>query len=373
MIKSQMIKSKKNRNKIKHLQTYLTKEKIKCAFFVNMDFNNPDSNFFYLTNFKGYGILVIDIKSAKLYVPEMEYDSAKSKVSKFVKVIKSKNLFSDVKSKINIAKNQKIGIDGSSIKLNNYKKFKKLFNCKFTDISSLLFNLRKIKTESEIKKIKKAVKITDQIFHKLFWNIKKFNTETDIEAFLTSETIKAGCELSFRPIVASGAGGATPHYKAQPKKIRKGFLVIDFGLKYNGYCSDLTRILYVGTPSKKEIENYYLVLSAQKKAIKSCVVGTKYSDVHKISVAEFGSKAKNFIHNIGHGVGIDVHEAPNVKVKKGLISGGDILEQNMVITIEPGLYFPGKYGIRIEDDLLITSRGPKVLSTVGKNLLIINY
>ena len=361
-------------NKIKKLQTILNKEKIKYAILLNLKWDKPCSNFFYHAGFSGYGILVVGKnKKAELYVPEMEYEKAKATVNKGINVVKCKNsMIQELKKKCKLRKNMLVGVDETALTHAGYKRLRKEIGCKLKDISKYVLIERSVKTRQETSKIRKACKIADDVFHKMFWNFKRFKTESDVEAFMVSEALKQGCEVAFKPIIASGAGGSQPHYIAQKRKLRKGFCVVDFGVRFKGYNSDMTRTIYVGTPTRKEIEHYYLVLEVQKKAIERCKVGFKFSEIDKMARKDMGKDAKWFNHGIGHGLGLDVHELPAVKVKQKREKGfSDELEENMILTIEPGVYIPEKYGIRIEDDILVTRDGPKVLTKTGKNLLII--
>jgi Xaa-Pro aminopeptidase len=180
-----------------------------------------------------------------------------------------------------------------------------------------------------------------------------------VKNFLENETRKKGYELAFNPIVASGKNSSLPHYNAENIKLRKGFCVIDFGVKYKSYCSDITRTFYIGKPTKKEIEEYEKVLFVQEKCIKMIKQGTKAEKPYLFAKKEL----KNMIHGLGHGVGVEIHESPNL-----LEGSKDILLKNMVFTIEPGNY--NKYGIRIEDTVLLKSKA-EILTRIDKKLKII--
>ena len=171
---------------------------------------------------------------------------------------------------------------------------------------------------------------------------------------------------SFDIIVASGKRGALPHGAASNKVIEDGdFVTIDYGCVYNGYCSDITRSFLVGKQNKKMEEVYKIVKAAQEAAIKGVKAGIKACEVDKIARDYITSKGygEYFIHSTGHGLGIEVHDPISVSSKSDMV-----LEENMIITVEPGIYIPNVGGIRIEDDVLVTKDGYKVMTSACKRL-----
>ncbi|MBW2985115.1 Xaa-Pro peptidase family protein [Candidatus Woesearchaeota archaeon] len=335
----------------------LKKEKINTAIFFG-----SDSTIKYFTSFDGFACLMIPAKkSPKLFVPDLEYTRAKE-TSK-IKPTKWKNdIYKYIKE---IAKNSTLGIDKEKISANQYQRIKKqLSKNKIKDISKIIVNLRKIKTEEEINNLKIACKKTDEIIKDAINQLKsnKLKTETEVASYLISETIKQGLEIAFDPIIASGENSKHPHYKPKDTRLKQGFCVIDFGVKYKNYCSDMTRTIYIGTPSKEEISLYNKVLIAQKTAIDKAKPNKSCSKLHQDAEKLLNQK---MIHALGHGIGIDVHEAPSINSKSK-----DILKRNMVIAIEPGIY--NKQGIRIEDTVLIKEKAmpltitPKTLISIKK-------
>jgi Xaa-Pro aminopeptidase len=221
---------------------------------------------------------------------------------------------------------------------------------------------------SEINNVKKACQITTEILSKLLANLKKnsFETELDIANFLKKETYKRGCRLAFKPIAAIGKNAAEIHHKPNETKLHRGFLVIDFGVRYKGYCSDCTRTFYLGKPNKKEKELYNLVLLAQETGIMYSNPGEYAANIDLIVRAALWKYFKNFVHGTGHGVGKRIHQSPNLKPR-----GRRILRKDMIITVEPGLYFKKKLGIRIEDTILIKEKA-YILTRLTKRLVIVN-
>lgn len=221
--------------------------------------------------------------------------------------------------------------------------------------------------KSEIKKIKKACSITDKILKQLIKELRKhsFKTELDIYIFLKQKTKENNCKLAFKPIVATASNAAEIHHKATNTKLKKGFLIIDFGVKYKGYCSDCTRTLYLGKPSKKEKELYNLVLQTQLTAISYTLPRMNCGDLDAITRASFGEYMRYFAHGLGHGLGKRIHQSPNLKPNNRYH-----LKKGIILTIEPGLYFKRRFGIRIEDTILLKNR-PIILTKTTKKLMTI--
>jgi Xaa-Pro aminopeptidase len=175
--------------------------------------------------------------------------------------------------------------------------------------------------------------------------------------------------MSFPTIVASGARSALPHGRASEQAIRPGgFVVCDFGVILEGYCSDQTRTVWVGAASEEARKAYHAVLEAQKAAVDAVRPGIAVGQVDSAArkVLQKAGLARNFTHSTGHGVGLEIHEIPRVADGQK-----EILQPGMVITIEPGVYFPGKWGVRIEDMVAVTSVGREVLTPTGKGFLAV--
>jgi Xaa-Pro aminopeptidase len=349
-------------------QKEMKKEGIGLSLFFNVDGDNIDPNIIYFSQYTGFGILAITQKKALLFVPRAENDRAK-KTSKVRVVVAEKKMLKTLKQRIKKV-NGKIGIDKNRVTLNFYKILRKEIRGRYLDVSPMCQNLRAIKTDNEISLMREACRIADEIMHKTFWSFKKFKTEAEVAAFMINEAGKKGAGVAFKPIIASGRNACEAHHFPTNEKIKKGFCVIDFGVRYKGYCSDMTRTIYFGEPSKEEVEIYYSVLDIQQKLINECRPGASFVRINMKAHELFGKKSRYFTHLIGHGLGVEVHENPNPKKtgRRTLIR----LAENSVVTIEPGLYYPNKLGIRIEDDILIGSKGPEVLTKTGKNLLIIS-
>ncbi|MBN1544560.1 aminopeptidase P family protein [Candidatus Woesearchaeota archaeon] len=353
--------------RLKEFQRLLAKNKIGLALFFSLDGDNADPNLVYFTQYTGFGALAITPKNAFLLVPALE--AARARKSRMVRVVVAKGrLIKSLKKELK-SRPKKTGIDKNRLSINFYKALHKEIKSSYVDISGMCLRLRATKTPKEISIIRKACHTADEIMHKTFWKFKSFRTETDISAFMINEVNKRGIRLAFNPIVASGRNACEAHHEPLNKKLNKGFCVIDFGVRNQGYCSDMTRTVYIGTPTKKEVELYYKVLDVQTRLIDECAPGKSFIAIDRKAHKLFGKHEKNFTHLIGHGVGLEIHENPNPKATKR--RPVTKLTENSVITIEPGLYYRNKLGIRIEDDILVTSKGPEILTKTGKNLLII--
>jgi len=350
--------------KIKEFQKRLKKEKIDLAVLYNMETNIENVDMRYLAGYSGYGFLLVPAhKSPRLFVPLLDIEKAWKSGTRFTVI--RKNFYEKIKKYS--GKPKVIGVEERKFSVYAQKKFRKIFkNAKFRDISPIISDLRKIKTDEEIRTIREASKITNQIMNSCIGNLKRFKTEKEVYNYLRIECIRHNAEPSFDFVVASGRNPATPHHEPNEKKISRGFCVIDFGIRYKGYCTDTTRTVYVGKPSKKEKELYNLVLSAQEKAIRSIKLGEKFSGLDSKARKSLGKYAKYFIHSLGHGIGLEIHEEPNVSADTQ-----DVVQNRMVFTIEPGIYMIGRRGIRIEDDILVLNGKAENLTKVKKDLVVV--
>ncbi|NQU98325.1 aminopeptidase P family protein [Candidatus Woesearchaeota archaeon] len=337
--------------KLKEFQRELIKNKLDGAvlFF-------KDPNFFYFAQQEVDNSILFIPSRRKSTIFISKLDDIKSSMKKIVYKDPYKNLKEFLKSQ----KVKKVGINESKVSIAQKRKLSRFVKTK--DVEKIILGLRKTKTKEEIEKIKKACSLTEKVLKKIIKNFY-FKTEKEVKDFIKIEAIKLDCELSFEPIVASGKNASTPHYSGN-QRIKKGFLVIDMGLKYKGYCADITRTIYFGNPREEELDIYNTLLKIQKKVVSYIKTGFDIKELEKTVRNELKKDEKYFIHNLGHGLGIEVHEQPAVNAKSK-----EKLEEGTVITIEPGIY--SSYGIRIEDDVLVTSKGHRLLTKFPKELIII--
>lgn len=234
---------------------------------------------------------------------------------------------------------------------------------------NLVEALRIRKDKVEVARIRDAVQIASRIFSDVARRVRASASENDIAAELEYLARRAGAEkMSFDSIVAAGSNSALPHARPTRRKIGRGFVVLDYGVILAGYCSDMTRTVWVGRATGEARQIYSAVLEAQLAAIAAVAPGVEAQAVDGAArdVLRKHKLDKYFTHSLGHGVGLEIHEAPRLAKAQT-----QKLEPGMVVTIEPGVYIPGKGGVRIEDMVLVTKTGCEVLTLTPKEFLVL--
>ena len=235
----------------------------------------------------------------------------------------------------------------------------------FVPVSGLVAALREVKDEIEQDKMRAAAALGCRLFDQVLEHIVPGAPEMEVAMALEYMARLAGAEsMSFDSIVAGGERSALPHGKATTAKLpKRGFVVLDFGVVLDGYCSDMTRTVHMGPARKGEREAYEAVLDAQLAGLGAVKAGVTAGSVDAATrgVLERAGLAEWFTHSTGHGVGIEIHEAPRLGKNQE-----QKLKAGMVVTIEPGVYLPGKFGIRIEDSVLVTAEGCEILTPTTK-------
>jgi len=233
----------------------------------------------------------------------------------------------------------------------------------------LLENIRIIKSEEEAEYMSKAGSLADEAFNELIKYIKPGMYEGDINDKLNEIYYKMGVEPSFNSIIASGRNSSMPHYNSYDRKIEsKDIIILDFGCKYKGLCSDMTRTVFIGDITEEEKKVYDIVLSANLAGENACKPGVTAKDVDKVArdIIEDEGYGNYFLTRLGHGIGYSVHEAPDIKG-----TNNTVLSPGMTFSIEPGIYLKDKFGIRIEDIVLVTSEGKEILNKSSKDIIIL--
>jgi Xaa-Pro aminopeptidase len=232
----------------------------------------------------------------------------------------------------------------------------------------LVETLRLVKDEDELRIMTEAALMGCRLFDHMLGFLRPGLMEIEVAAELEHQARLVGAEgMSFDTIVASGARSALPHGRATSARLpRRGFLTLDFGIIHDGYCSDMTRTVYFGTPKPKERNAYHAVLEAQQAGVAVVGAGVSCGDVDEAarSVLRAAGLAEAFTHSTGHGVGLEIHEAPRLGAGQTTR-----LRPGMVVTIEPGVYLAGEFGIRIEDMVAVTGNGGQVLTPAPKALI----
>lgn len=258
-----------------------------------------------------------------------------------------------------------------SMNLSRYLKLKEaLTSCELTVASELIDKPRTVKDKNELELLARAEQIGDEAFTHILDIIKPGMTEKEIALELEFFMKKQGAsKLSFDTIVASGPNSSMPHAQVTDRAIENGdFVTMDFGCVYKGYCSDMTRTIAVGTPTDEMKKVYQIVFEANLRAMEGIRAGVKCSDIDALArgyIAEQGY-GDYFGHGLGHSVGLYIHEEPRFSPKCDVI-----IKENMVITDEPGIYIPGRFGVRIEDLVVVKKDGYERLSNSPKELVII--
>ena len=222
-----------------------------------------------------------------------------------------------------------------------------------------------VKTKAEIDAIARACRITDEIFSEII-SLFRFTTERELMLHIRREIKKRGLREAFPPIVSGGARAGNEIHPKSTRAILEGFVIIDFGVRVNGYCSDMTRTIFVGSPTAKDRALYALVLKAKTAGAKCAKPNTKCAAADAAARAVLGSYKKYFIHTLGHGVGKRIHEMPRMYFKRT----EDVFLEGMAVTIEPGIYIPKKLGIRIEDTYVVEKKGLRALTRSPQKLLV---
>lgn len=247
-----------------------------------------------------------------------------------------------------------------SVSMADFGQLKKTVKTRFRTVSGIIENVRNIKDQSEIATIRSAAAISAKALAQTLPYIKPGVTESELAGMLDFQIRKLGAGNSFETIVAFGPNGSRPHHQPGKRKLKKkDAVLIDFGAKYNGYCSDITRCFVIGGMTDFYKKVYDVVEQAQAAAIKTIKPGVKLTQVDA-AARQVIEKAGLPIygHGTGHGFGLEIHESPFLK-----LDGKGKLQAGQVITIEPGIYIPGRLGIRIEDDILVTETGHKILTS----------
>lgn len=334
-----------------------------------------ESNMHYACGFsKSEGVVIITKDGKGYHIVDSRYTeiALKYAAKSNLEVIEINTSFMDEIEKIISKHNIKsLLFENETISYSKYIQLKeKNKNIEFINLSNQLMKLRNIKDIEEIKLIKEANNIAEKSFLELLPEVKAGKTEKELAALFDYIMSKNGSDgISFDTILLTGEHTSMPHGVPDDRVIKDGdFVLFDFGATKNGYHSDMTRTVAVGYATDEMEEMYNLVLKAQIAGIKALNDGIKCADVYQAAydVLETKEVGKYFRHSLGHGVGLDIHEGYNASPKSK-----DIFEIGNVTSIEPGIYIPDKFGIRIEDLLYISPRGRENLSKITKELIIL--
>jgi len=323
----------------------------------------------YLTGFTGSaGVVVVDRSAVYLLTDFRYYDQVRAEAPE-VKLVRCDNGVLDGFAQVLGGKGyRRVAFEADHVSVKTHKQFaEKVQGCEWVPASGWVEELRCVKDASEIAAIERAVRLADRAFAYIVDRLKG-RTEREIALDLEFFMRKEGAErLAFPTIIASGPNGALPHASPSDRVVSDGDLVtLDFGCVVDGYCSDMTRTVAIGRADEKQREVYFLVLSAQKAGADGVRAGRTGKEVDAAArrIIEEAGYGERFGHGLGHGVGLEVHEAPRLsKLSES------VLEPGMVTSVEPGIYISGWGGVRIEDLVVVTDEGCRTLTQSPKDLI----
>ncbi len=343
--------------KLQWIRNFLKNHTLSAFLFTS------SSNIFYLTHFRSSNAFIVITLENNYFLTDARYfEKAERELKEWEVILIKNNTYSFLKRFIKSLKPGCVGFEKDGITYELKEKLR-IKGVRFKGFSRVLKDLRIIKDEEELKILKEGVKKTDELYRyiidvlaKTWFSEENTLTELKLRGYLISKIFEIGGEgESFPSIIASGKNTSIPHWETSNTKIKKNApLLIDMGIVWKGYCTDFTRTLYLGKPSSEFKKMYEIVKSAWYKGFEKVKRGVPVSEIDRIIREYFKTKGvdKFFIHATGHGVGVEIHEAPRIYYQ---VSGKnkEVIEDGMVFTIEPGLYFPNNFGIRLENIVFI--------------------
>ena len=327
---------------------------------------NPQ-DYFYLTGFSGEDSAVLLAGRAVHVITDGRFSEVVRKECPWATIwIRSGLLNAEIAKVCKSLKIRALAIQGDHLCVNGFAELAKLTGIRRPKPAPpIIPNMRKIKEPGELTTMLKAIRIAEEAFVATRTSIRIGQTELDLAARLEFEMKKRGSSApAFATICAEGPNAALPHAHPGQRKVRKGSAILfDWGARWRGYCSDLTRMVFVGSIPRRIAEIHDVVLEAQQRAIAAIRPGRRMNEVDAVARDYIASAGygEAFSHGLGHGLGLDVHEPPSLSWRSK-----EPLEAGMVVTVEPGVYLPGIGGVRIEDDVLVTPKGRRVLSRLGR-------
>lgn len=334
-------------------------------------------NIRYLCGFTGSAGLLLVEESGSTFFTDVRYDTQAHEEVKAAKVVIAKKALLESAGEMFGQRHKRkgkrtIGIEAEHFTIAEKKRLSKFrpAGIALKDAPPIVEKLRMVKDKGELQRIREAVAVGAKLFDRAVEVLRPGIKEVEVAAEMELAARRVGAEeMSFPTIIASGARSALPHGRASNQAIPSGaFVVCDFGVILSGYCSDQTRTVWVGKASQEAHRVYEAVREAQQAGIAAVKPGNTVGDVDAAArnVLQKAGLGRFFTHSTGHGVGLEIHETP--RVAKGQ---REVLQPGMVITIEPGVYFPGKWGVRIEDMVAVTGTGADVLTPSSKDFLAV--
>lgn len=328
-------------------------------------------NYIYLSGFTGTSSNLLITQKKAFLLTDFRYTRQAGMQAPHFEVLETRDLNTALAALIKENSIERLGFESEDVNYKRYSSMKEKFEgIRLIPCEDFVEGLRVIKDELELGYIRKAVEIADNAFTHLLGYIKPGISEKDV-AFEFEHFVKknGASKISFETIVASGVRSCMPHGVASDKIIMENDVVtLDFGAVYNGYCSDMTRTVFVKDAPDEIVKIYNIVLKAQKKAAAGAfkgMTGVQIDNIAREIINEAGYQDK-FGHGLGHGVGLNIHEEPRLS-----LTGTNVMENNMVVSIEPGIYINDVGGVRIEDLIVINDESPEILTKSSKDIIVI--
>ena len=336
----------------------------------------------YLCGFTGSNAVLMVLPSSAVLLSDGRYtvQSREETAGSRVRVVIAKKLFESAAVLLLKAGVGSVAFDGQNTTVSTLARMERSLPGEWSKAARRRFfhplpgspvaPLRLLKDEEELRLVEEAAQLGCRVFDAVLPHLRAGVPEREIAAELEYAARRMGADgMSFDTIVASGERSALPHGHATAQPLpRRGFVTLDFGVMLRGYCSDMTRTVYLGKPTRGERTAYSAVLEAEERGIAAVRAGAAAASVDRAArrVLRRSGLAKYFTHSTGHGVGLEIHEGPRLAAKVE-----EVLQAGMVVTIEPGVYLPKRFGIRIEDMVAVEDGGARVLTTAPKQLLLL--
>lgn len=326
----------------------------------------------YLSDFTGHDSIGVFTADSFILVTDFRYSEQAQIECPWLKTVMREGKMADaLVTALVETKSAKVGFESNFTMYGQVESLRKTLEEKklaiwLGGVDDLMVNVRKVKDDVEIGIIREAVRVAQEALLSVRHELHPGRSENYVAGLLTFEMRRRGAsDASFEPIIATGPASSLPHYRPGDIDIKQDtFLLIDYGARFKGYCSDITRTFSLGNVPAKLKEIYKITLDAQMAAIATLKPGvlTKTADAAARGLIDKAGYGQYFGHGLGHGIGRDIHELPVLRKS----ADGEELKPGMIVTVEPGIYLPGLGGVRIEDDVLITSIGCEVLTSLDK-------
>ena len=357
------------RRRISLLQKLLLKEKLDGLVVSGLN------NIRYLCGYTGSnGMMIVTRREAVFYTDFRYQEQVKDEVRGCEKRVLERDLYAsfpveELKRMTRGRRGARIGIEESNLTVARLRVLRRqLSGFKLVPVRDLVLELRRRKDKGELGLMRRAQEITEEGFQRVLKLVKPGVSEREL-ALEVEFFFRQFGEVAFPVIVASGENGAKPHARAGERRLRRGDgITFDIGCRYQGYCADMTRTVFLGKPDAELVRVYQAVLQAQEEALEVVSPGVPCKLVDLVARGHLDRQGlgRYFGHSVGHGVGLEVHEQPSLsRMSRQMLEPGD------VVTVEPGVYLPGKGGVRIEDMVLVTRNGSCNLTRASKELIII--